>query len=101
MRLPPEPDDVDFVVEGGDTDPESIQETIEYVKAYKSRPEHAEEVREAKRILESLGINTNDYGIPDPAELLAHWHRTVAELEGRGLNGSPESEVGSESAESR
>ena len=90
----PEPDDVDFVVEGGDSDPESVRETIEYVKEYKRRPEHAAEVEEAKRILESLKINSQDYGMDDPAALLEHWRRCVADLtrddrNGQSNGGSP------------
>ena len=74
-----EPDDVDFVVAGGDSDPASVQETIEYIKEYKRRPEHAEEVRKAKEILESLKLRFSDYGVGDPESLLEHWKRYVAD----------------------
>jgi hypothetical protein len=76
----PEPDDVDIFVGGGDPDPESIRETVEYIKEYKKRPEYAEEVREARRILDSLKIDAQAYGMPDPAALLDHWKRCVEDL---------------------
>ncbi len=75
-----EPDDVDFVVEGGDSDPESIRQTIEFIKEYKQRPGYADEVREANKILESLKINSTEYGIPDPDALLEHWKKCVEDL---------------------
>ena len=101
MGLLPETDDVDIVVDGRDSDPDSLKETAEFIKAYKSRPEYAEEVRKAREILDALRVNTKGYKFPDPAELLAQWHRTVAEIKQKGLNGSAEPEVASESTESR
>lgn len=76
----PESEDVDFFVEGGDSDPDSVRETVEFVKEYKRRPQHAAEVLEAKRILDSLKINSKDHGMEDPAALLEFWRRTVADL---------------------
>ncbi len=61
-----EPDDVDFIVAGGDSSPESIQETIEFIRRDKARPGYEEEVAESKRLLESIGIDTVTYGLPDP-----------------------------------
>jgi hypothetical protein len=99
MELPPEPDDIDFVVAGHDSDPESIGATIEFVKALKSRPEHAEQVREALRTLESLGIDTSEFGIADdPGGYLAQWQKTREALEQRKV---PESVVVGKSGESR
>jgi hypothetical protein len=97
----PEPDDVDIVVDGRNSDPESLRETTEYIKAYKSRPEYAEEVREAKRILDAFRLNSPNYTPPDPDALLEEWKRTAEELKKRGLNGSPESAIGLEANESR
>jgi hypothetical protein len=103
MGLMPEPDGVDFVVEGGDTDPESIRETIEFIKQYKQRPGYAEELREAKRILESLKANSKNYVELDPDALLEQWKRTAEELKRRGIgvNGSSESAVGLDANEDR
>ncbi len=92
----PEPDDVDIVVDGRDYDPASHQETIDFIKARKSRPEYAEEIREAYRILESLGMNTSKFGDPDPGGLLAQWRRNVEEIKRRV---SQETAVSGESAD--
>ncbi len=94
----PEPDDVDIVVDGRDYDPASHQETMEFIKQYKSRPEYAEELRQAKETLETLRRNSPNYQAIDPAEFLIQWHRTVEELK-RG--DSEETVVSGESAEGR
>jgi len=76
----PEPEDLDIVVDGRDSDPESLRETSEFIRAYKSRPEYADEIREARRILDAIKINSTDYGMTDPAALLEHWKRCVEDL---------------------
>jgi hypothetical protein len=104
MPRVPEPDDVDIVVDGRDADPDSIRETIEYIKEYKSRPGYADELEEARAILDSLRINSNDYGMADPADLLAHWRRCVEDLQRHGRdesNGSPAPAIEAESNEGR
>jgi transcriptional regulator with XRE-family HTH domain len=53
----PEPDDVDFIVSGGDPDPRSLQDTINFIKEYRRRAEYPAEAREAREILDALGIN--------------------------------------------
>jgi hypothetical protein len=94
----PEPDDVDIVVDGRDSDPASHQETIDFIKQYKQRPGYAEELREAKETLEALRINSPNYQAIDPAELLAQWQRTVEEIKRAE---SQETAVSGESTESR
>ena len=76
----PEPDDVDFIVAGGDSDPKSLQETIDFIREYKDREEYAAEVQQAKTILDALGIDCREYGMDDPNALLDHWKRCVSDL---------------------
>jgi hypothetical protein len=99
----PEPDDVDIVVDGRNPDPDSHRMTVEFIEQYKQRPGYAEELREAKRILESLKANSKNYVELDPDALLEQWKRTAEELKRRGVgvNGSPESTVGLEANEGR
>jgi hypothetical protein len=80
MGTLPEPDDVDFVVSGGDSGPESLRETAEFIERYKRRPEYRSEVERAKAILDSLGIDPTTYGMDDPLALLDHWRRCVEDL---------------------
>lgn len=87
MGLPLEPDDVDFVVASHDSDPASIQETIDYINEYKQRPGYAEEIQEAHRILESLGMDPSKFGEPDPGGLLAQWRRNVEKMNSRRAQG--------------
>jgi hypothetical protein len=94
----PEPDEVDIIVDGRDYDPASHQETIEFIKQYKSRPEYAAELQQAKETLEALRMNSPNYQPVDPAELLAQWHRRVEELKQRE---SQQTVVSGESTESR
>jgi len=75
-----EPDDVDFVVTGGDSDPKSLQETIDLIQEYKQRAEYAAEVQQAKTILDALGMDCKAYGMDDPEALLKHWKRCVSDL---------------------
>jgi hypothetical protein len=99
MARLPEPDDVDIVVEGGDTDPESIRQTIEFIEEYKRRPGHADKVRRAKRFLEDLRASSKGYVTPDPDALLEQWKANAEELKRRGANGSPEPAIGLEATE--
>lgn len=75
-----EPDDIDFIVSGGDPDPRSLQETIDFIQESRRRAEYQEEAREAKRILDAIGIRPGDHGMKDPAALLDHWRKCVADL---------------------
>lgn len=95
-----EPDDVDFVVEGGETDPEALRETAGFIKAYKQRPEYAEESRRAEEVLSRLGIRAEEYGIDDPGGQLEHWRRCAEDLTGHRpgeSNGKPGNDGGSDS----
>jgi hypothetical protein len=87
MSRLPEPDDVDIIVDGRNSDPDSIRETIEYIEEYKRRPGYAAEVEQAKRILDSLKLNSKGDPMPDPAALLDHWRRCVADLTKEERNG--------------
>jgi hypothetical protein len=87
MKPLPEPDDVDFIVSGGDSDPKSIQETIEFIRDYKSRPGYANEVEAANQLLATLGIDPEKYGMDDPKALLDHWKRCVDQLAKDSPNG--------------
>src|SRR5690348_8518379 len=80
MNKLPEPDDVDFVV--GDIPPadRASIETERFIEAYKRRPEYRLEAEQAARILDALGIEARDDGMPDAEALLDHWRRCIAEL---------------------
>ena len=100
MTLPPEPDDIDFFVGGVEPEPGADEETARYIKELKSRPEHRAEVEEARKILDAFYARNPDHKIPNPKLLLAHWHRTVADLleaqveaEKNGTNGVQQNEV--------
>jgi hypothetical protein len=58
MSNRPEPDDVDLFVEGVELDARSAIETARTFEELKKRPDYPLEVGEAKRILDTLGINT-------------------------------------------
>ncbi len=58
------------MVNGGDPDSESIWEMIEHIKEDTSRPEYADEIREARKILDALEIKSPGYRMPDAAALL-------------------------------
>src|SRR4051812_578963 len=75
-----EPDDVDFVV--GDVPPadRASIETERFIEAYKRRLEYRLEAEEAARILDALGIDAHDSGMPDAETLLDHWRRCIADL---------------------
>jgi hypothetical protein len=76
-----EPDDVDFVVAGGDSSPESVREALEFIRKDKARPEYAAELQEAMRKLAAIGIDTTTFGTSeDPGGFREYWRRTVEEL---------------------
>ena len=79
-KLPEIDDEVDIIVSDEGSTPDSLREAVEFIKEYKSRPEYAEESKEARAILDALRINSKDYGIDDPAVLLDHWRACVADL---------------------
>ena len=80
MAMLPEPDDVDLVVSSGDPDPKSLQDTIDYINDLRRRADHPAAVREAKEILDQLGIDPGHHGMDDPAALLDHWRQCVEDL---------------------
>jgi hypothetical protein len=94
-----EPDDVDIVVDGRDSDPDSHRKTVEFIEEYKNRPEFAELSARAKLFLEELRANPKGYVIPDPDALLEQWKLCAEELKRRGANGSPEPAIGLEATE--
>lgn len=89
----PEPEDVDIIVSGTDSTADSLRATIEFIKAYKSREGYAEESKEARAILDALGIHPKDYRMDDPEQLLDHWRRCVADLTEVERNGKREGEL--------
>ena len=80
MGTLPEPDNVDFIVDGADEDPALLRETQEFIQSSRARPDYAVEVAELKAKLTALGIDTANFVISDPYKLWDHWKRCVAEL---------------------
>lgn len=89
----PEPDDVDIIVDGRESDPESIRDTIEYIKNYKNRPEYAAEREAARAIFDSVRINSKGQGMDDPEALLEHWRKCAADLTKDLQNGHPNGDL--------
>jgi hypothetical protein len=82
MAKQPDPDDVDLIIDGRNTDPEALRETAADIAAYKARPEYAAEAARAQAILDSIPIEDRPLGRANPQELLEHWRRCVADWSG-------------------
>jgi len=37
---------------------------------------------DAEKVLDSLGVRADEYGMDSPAELIAHWQRCIEDLSG-------------------
>lgn len=72
MSIIPEPEDVEIVVAGGDVDPATVRETVDFINRYKLVNDQTPELRHA---IESLGINPRDYGVESVDDLIQHWRR--------------------------
>jgi hypothetical protein len=80
--------DVDEFVGGVPPDATAYEKTARFIEEYKKDPNYRFETEEAERILAALGINAQDYGMPDAKSLLEHWNACIADLEKADSDGT-------------